>query len=179
MSTKISKLPYFLEGNESSVRLFCFPYAGGGASVYYRWIDKFPTTIQVLPVQLPGREGRLHESMPNTLEGLIDTIYRDLQPFFDRPFYFFGHSFGAFIASNLSARLSARESQRLKGIFVSSRCSPASSPSVLTFHTDAELKSKLKSSVHDIFHEALLSQGLKKSDNHPAARANHSATSAG
>src|SRR5262249_60295750 len=43
---------------QPSVRLFCFPYAGGGATVFRKWQDDMPGTIQVCPIQLPGRERR-------------------------------------------------------------------------------------------------------------------------
>jgi len=37
------------------MRLFCFPYAGGAASVFRDWSDGLPTDVEVCPVQLPGR----------------------------------------------------------------------------------------------------------------------------
>lgn len=36
--------------------LFCFPFAGGGASAYNSWIQKMQGKITVCPIQLPGRE---------------------------------------------------------------------------------------------------------------------------
>ena len=44
------------------VRMFCFPYAGGGASAYRGWAAPLPPDVEVCPVQLPGREGRLREA---------------------------------------------------------------------------------------------------------------------
>lgn len=43
--------------------LFCFPYAGGGASVYARWAKTYPETVEVCPIQLPGRENRLRDQL--------------------------------------------------------------------------------------------------------------------
>lgn len=37
-----------------SVRLFCLPYAGGGASAYAAWPALFPDDIDVCPVELPS-----------------------------------------------------------------------------------------------------------------------------
>ena len=45
----------------AKLRLFCFPYAGGGASIYRGWPDELPHEIEVCAVQLPGRETRMHE----------------------------------------------------------------------------------------------------------------------
>lgn len=39
----------------SSIRLYCFPYAGGEASLFRRWQDKLPPHIHVHAVELPGR----------------------------------------------------------------------------------------------------------------------------
>ena len=43
------------------VQLFCLPYAGGGASAFRRWPAEFGPDVEVLPVQLPGRENRISE----------------------------------------------------------------------------------------------------------------------
>jgi surfactin synthase thioesterase subunit len=45
-------------------RLVCFPYAG--ASVYRLWPAGLTETVEVLAAQLPGREGRLARSRPET-----------------------------------------------------------------------------------------------------------------
>ncbi|MGS2618253.1 thioesterase domain-containing protein [Micromonospora sp. LZ34] len=43
------------------VQLFCLPYAGAGASAFRRWQDGVGAGVEVLPVQLPGRENRISE----------------------------------------------------------------------------------------------------------------------
>ncbi|MFG2104550.1 thioesterase domain-containing protein [Micromonospora echinaurantiaca] len=43
------------------VQLFCLPYAGAGASAFRRWQDGLGPGVEVLPVQLPGRENRISE----------------------------------------------------------------------------------------------------------------------
>ncbi len=45
----------------AKVRLFCFPYAGAGASVFHGWQAALRGGIAVCPVQPPGRENRLRE----------------------------------------------------------------------------------------------------------------------
>jgi hypothetical protein len=35
------------------MRLFCLPFAGGGASVYREWPGYFPDDVEVVPIQLP------------------------------------------------------------------------------------------------------------------------------
>lgn len=47
--------------NSQDITLFCFPFAGGGASTYTSWIKKLKDKITVCPIQLPGREERIME----------------------------------------------------------------------------------------------------------------------
>ena len=41
---------------DARLRLFCFAYAGGGASIYRLWPADLPAAVEVRAVQLPGRE---------------------------------------------------------------------------------------------------------------------------
>jgi medium-chain acyl-[acyl-carrier-protein] hydrolase len=90
------------------VRLFCFPYAGGGASLFRAWGERLPASIEVCPVQLPGRENRLSERPFTRLGPLVEAVAAGVGHLFDRPFAFFGHSMGALVGFEL-ARLLRRE----------------------------------------------------------------------
>ena len=46
---------------EAKLRLFCFHYAGGGAAIFRSWIDSLPSTVEICPIELPGRNSRLRE----------------------------------------------------------------------------------------------------------------------
>lgn len=94
--------------SQASLRLFCFPYAGGGALGFRPWADSLPKTIEVCPVELPGRGVRLMESPFARLEPLVQAIAHALLPHLDKPFAFFGHSMGALVSFEL-ARLLCRE----------------------------------------------------------------------
>jgi medium-chain acyl-[acyl-carrier-protein] hydrolase len=87
------------------LRLFCFPYAGGGASIFRRWSEKLPAEIEVCPIYLPGRENRLKEPLFTRLPPLVHTLAHALHPFMDIPFAFFGHSMGALIGFELARHL--------------------------------------------------------------------------
>ncbi len=79
------------------LRLLCFPYAGGGAMAYRGWAAQVPEEIDVLPVQLPGRERRLREPPFTRVKPLVEAAARGLLPLLDRPFAVFGHSMGALV----------------------------------------------------------------------------------
>lgn len=87
------------------LRLFCFPYAGGGASIFRTWSDDLPAQIEVCPVQLPGRERRLKEPSFTRLSPLLQKLAQVLHPYLNIPFAFFGHSMGALISFALAHQL--------------------------------------------------------------------------
>lgn len=85
-------------------RLFCFSYAGGGASVFRTWGAALPAA-EVWAAQLPGRETRIGEPGHRRMDALLDELHRAITPHLDRPFDFFGHSMGALVAFELARRL--------------------------------------------------------------------------
>lgn len=87
------------------LRLFCFPYAGGGGAVYREWHKVLSPEIEVLPIVMPGREKRFSETPFRTMDELVDALMKGLQPFTDVPFAFFGHSLGALISFELSRKV--------------------------------------------------------------------------
>lgn len=99
------------------IRLFCFPYAGGGASVFRSWTTELSPAVEVCPVRLPGREDRWREPPLTELSALVPAISEGLAPFLQPPFGFFGHSMGAFVAFELARQL-RREDRRGPAILI-------------------------------------------------------------
>ena len=87
---------------QTRLRLFCFPYAGSGASVFRTWPDGLPSDVEVCPVQLPGRGTRLTERPFSRLAPLVQALAQALIPLLDKPFAFFGHSLGALVSFELA-----------------------------------------------------------------------------
>ncbi|MGB0521889.1 MAG: thioesterase II family protein [Flammeovirgaceae bacterium] len=113
-----------LKDDISNVRLFCFPYAGGGTSTYFKWLKHIPPSVTLCPIQLPGRERRIQELPYENLMQLVDSIYTDLQDLFQEPCVFFGHSMGAQIAYELAIRCQKENCKGIKHLFVSGRKPP-------------------------------------------------------
>jgi len=67
------------------LRLFCFPYAGGGAMVYRAWPALMPGDVEVCMARLPGREERLRETPLASVAPLVEAIGAEIQPLLDRP----------------------------------------------------------------------------------------------
>lgn len=106
------------------LRLFCFPYAGTGASIYRTWSHGLPPDIEVCPVQMPGRGTRLTETPFTRLKPLVQALAQGLAPLLDRPFAFFGHSLGALVCFELARQLSRESDVRPVRLFVSGDRAP-------------------------------------------------------
>nr|WCB70654.1 Type II thioesterase [Corallococcus coralloides] len=91
------------------LRLFCFPYAGGGASIYRPWAEQLPAWVELVCVQPPGRESRLRERAHTRLEALLAELVEVIRGELERPFAFYGHSMGALIAFELTRLLARRQ----------------------------------------------------------------------
>lgn len=111
-------------GPRARVRLFCFPYAGGGASAYRLWGAGLPPWIEPVAVQLPGREERLVEPPYTAIAPLVQGALKAMGPFFDLPFALFGHSMGALVVFELARALRRLRCAEPAHLFVSGRCAP-------------------------------------------------------
>jgi medium-chain acyl-[acyl-carrier-protein] hydrolase len=123
---------HFKPNPGARARLFCFPYAGGGASVYRPWAAALAPSIEVVGVQLPGRESRFTEPafdrVGPLLDALLPAILQEIErlatPPSARPFAFFGHSLGALVGFELCRRLRAAGARLPLRLFVSGRSAP-------------------------------------------------------
>ena len=105
--------------DEGVTHLYCLPHAGGGVAMYHRWKRILPSSFQVLPVRLPGREDRIRESAISDLNQLIESLLVGFQDSGRQPMAFFGHSMGGLIAFQLSRRLQQTRLGTPKAVFVS------------------------------------------------------------
>lgn len=90
------------------LRLFCFHHAGGGAASFTGWREALGPAVAVYPVQLPGRERRAGEARITDITRLVDELDRQVGPWLDRPYAFYGHSLGALAGYALAQRRLAR-----------------------------------------------------------------------
>ena len=108
-------------------RLICFPFAGGGAQSFSKWPDHLPDGIELLAVQLPGRETRMRETPLSDVDSLLDAMLPEVQGYLDRPFILYGHSMGALIAYEFARRLQGM-SLAPECLMVSARVAPHRRP---------------------------------------------------
>lgn len=105
-------------------RLFCFPFAGGGAAFYRTWPNQLPEGIEVQAVRPPGRETRLREQPYTSMTTLVEATTEAIRPRLDRPFAFFGHSMGGLLAYEVACHLREQELPQPAHLFVSGYRAP-------------------------------------------------------
>lgn len=106
------------------MRLFCFHYAGATASIFRTWQDSLPGWLEVVAVQLPGRDYRFGEPLLEDAGPIAAELAQEIQPLLDRPYVFFGHSMGALIAFDLAHELRRRGSRQPELFIASGRNAP-------------------------------------------------------
>lgn len=88
--------------DDATVRQFCFPYGGGGVSIFRGWAEHLPSFVDLCSVELPGRDSLVGEPPLTDLSELINRLHDVVTPWLDRPFAFFGHSLGALVGFELT-----------------------------------------------------------------------------
>ncbi|QLJ02809.1 thioesterase [Streptomyces sp. NEAU-sy36] len=134
------------ERPHAATRLFCFPYAGGGASVFRDWAAALPADIEPWAVQLPGREDRLGAPLLERMGDVLNALVPEVIPHLNRPFAFFGHSMGGLVAWSLTRALQRMEAGSPTRLFVSG-CLPPQVREETAYHagSEEELVEKLRS----------------------------------
>jgi medium-chain acyl-[acyl-carrier-protein] hydrolase len=131
---------------QATLRLFCFPYAGGSASLYRSWASNLMPQVDVCPVQMPGRETRMREAPFTRLEPLIQALATALRHSMDLPFAFFGHSMGGLISFELARHLRSAYGLQPAWLFISGHSAPQLSSTKSPIHQlpDPELLDALR-----------------------------------
>ena len=101
-------------GIKPRLRLYCFPYAGAGSSIYRPWWKEISPGIQICSVQLPGRGGRFTEPRYTSVQPLVQALTDSLWPLPDLPVALFGHSMGALLAFEFARELRRRRREPLR-----------------------------------------------------------------
>lgn len=102
-------MPALERAAADGVRLFCLPYAGGGASIYRQWSRWLSPRVSVVALRLPGREMRILDTPIDSLDRMLDALIAVLRPHVHQPYAVFGHSMGALIAHELAQRLRSED----------------------------------------------------------------------
>jgi medium-chain acyl-[acyl-carrier-protein] hydrolase len=107
-------------------RLFCIPHAGGGPSAYRGWREILAPDLDVVIIELPGREARFREAPYRKIDDLVsdlaDAVLSKIED--GQPFAFFGNSLGGLVAFEALNRIRAQSGLEAEHLFVSAVGAP-------------------------------------------------------
>ncbi|WP_301109739.1 alpha/beta fold hydrolase [Sporosarcina sp.] len=129
--------------NKNKITLFCFPFAGGGASVYNQWINKMQEEITVCPIQLPGREERIMEKPYMDMKMMLEDLTEQIKNVIKGKYALWGHSMGSKIAYELEKHME-KDGYQAQCLFVSgSRIPSIPEPNPIYYLSDNAFKKEL------------------------------------
>ena len=109
-----------------TARLVCLPFGGAGASFFRPWSAIAGDRLEVVPVQLPGRERQIdldpYVDVHRAVDGLLPGLLRELGP--GAEVVLFGHSLGAVLAHEFAHRLLDEPGVELLRLVVSGSPAP-------------------------------------------------------
>jgi medium-chain acyl-[acyl-carrier-protein] hydrolase len=90
------------------LRLWCLPFAGGGASVWHPWAAPLAPDIEVIAFRPPGRESRLVEPPIADPATLVEALVHTILPHTQSHYALLGHSLGGLLAFAVTRELLTR-----------------------------------------------------------------------
>ena len=109
---------------QPSIRLFCFPYAGGSADVYRNWQSWFPEQVDVCLAHLPGHGRSTGQKAFTRLAPMVQALADRIGHQIEVPYVLYGHSMGALISFELARELLRRNGAGPNHLIVSGRRAP-------------------------------------------------------
>ena len=114
----------FKYNKNSYIRLFCFHYGGGSASAYREWAKDLIDYVDLIAIQLPGRESRFSEPLLDNISDIVNELSLNFYNYLDKPYILFGHSIGALISFELTRTLRKKVMQQPKSLIISGTKAP-------------------------------------------------------
>jgi medium-chain acyl-[acyl-carrier-protein] hydrolase len=116
------------------LRLWCVPFAGGGAAVWHPWAARLAGLAEVIAVRLPGRENRLAEAAFTRLLQLIPVLIEMIAPFAAEEYALCGHSLGGLVVFELARAMRARGMRMPQALIISGVRAPHYPPDLPLLH---------------------------------------------
>jgi surfactin synthase thioesterase subunit len=107
------------------MRLFCFPFAGGGSAFFRAWSEALDPWIEVVAIEPPGRLGRIDERPIRDTSAFVRSLVPGLTGMLeDKPFAFFGHCLGGLTMFEVTRHVMEETPYRPTHVFASGTRTP-------------------------------------------------------
>lgn len=103
---------------DAGVRVLCIPQAGMGAWCFHGWQEK-AKGVEILPIELPGRNSRMAEPKPVSMEACVRGLVDGVASFLTTPYVVLGHSLGALMAFEAVCEIQRRRLKKPLALIVS------------------------------------------------------------
>lgn len=123
---------------EAEWRCLAFAPAGAGPMFFHSWRDCLSARFQLEAINLPGREMRMKEPMPQQMAVLVEEISAAIATSLEhdpRPILLFGHSFGGLLAYEVLCLFAEKGITHPFALCVSAHCAPMHRTPVGALHT--------------------------------------------
>jgi len=100
-------------------QLFLLHDAGGNKHVFDDWHKRVNKDIELIIVQLPGRNDRSHEEAYNNVDLLLEELVPLMDKMIDKSFSIYGHSMGGLLAFEISRMLQSHYGKSPQKLLVS------------------------------------------------------------
>lgn len=108
------------------ITLFCLPFAGGNKYSYRAFLKEAKGLLKIVPLEYPGRGGRMNESLETNIDRLVDDAYRQVKYISGLTEYaIYGHSMGGLVAWLLARKIVENGCRKPMHIFISGTIGPA------------------------------------------------------
>jgi len=108
-----------------SIDLLVLPCAGASATMYLRWRRLLPAWVRLVPVELPGRGGRIGEPYVEDCDTLVAQLCDEHAASMGGRYALFGHSMGALLAYGMARRQRALSRPLPCALFASGSPAPS------------------------------------------------------
>jgi len=121
------------------MKLFCFPYAGGSATVFHKWNKYLGDTANLFLIELAGRGTMTGGLLYNNFEQMIEEVLERIQPqLLNDRYAFYGHSMGARLSFELAHRIRESGIKEPEYLFLSGCGAPNFKRDKIPYHQLSE-----------------------------------------